>query len=108
MSIIGVIVTPSTRANKLLTAHILLSTGRAKRVSFGDKNGDQFFRHNDTAKRAAYVARHKKAENWTSAGALTAGFWSRWLLWNKPTLEASADWITRRFGFNIIGPWQKN
>jgi len=36
--------------------------------------------------RDAYIARHS-GEDWTNP--LTAGFWSRWLLWEKPTVKES-------------------
>ena len=31
----------------------------------------------------------------------TPGFWSRWLLWNKPTLAASIQDAQRRFSIRI-------
>lgn len=46
----------------------------------------------------AYIKRHSGMnENWGKSGINTAGFWSRWLLWNKPTLEASYNDIKKRF-----------
>lgn len=41
-------------------------------------------------------------ENWTKSGIDTAGFWSRWVLWNKPTLAASVADTEHRFGIDII------
>jgi len=49
-------------------------------------------------KKASYLARHKTTENWNdpkSAGAL-----SRYILWNKPTVEASLSDYRRRFRMN--------
>lgn len=48
-------------------------------------------------KKKAYITRHKNKENWTKSGINTAGFWSRWLLWNKPTLEESYNNIKSKF-----------
>jgi hypothetical protein len=48
-------------------------------------------------RKKAYLARHSANENWNdprSAGAL-----SRWILWNKPTVEASITDYKKRFGF---------
>jgi hypothetical protein len=45
----------------------------------------------------AYLARHSATENWSdgrSAGAL-----SRWILWNKPSLEASIADYKKRFNY---------
>ena len=36
-------------------------------------------------------------ENRTKSGIDTAGFWARWLLWNKPTIEVSYNDIKKRF-----------
>jgi hypothetical protein len=46
-----------------------------------------------------YILRHKSNED--SSNILTAGFWSRWLLWNKPTLRESITDIERNFGVQI-------
>jgi hypothetical protein len=36
-----------------------------------------------------------KGENWNDP--YTAGFWSRWVLWNKPTITESIKDIQKRF-----------
>jgi len=49
----------------------------------------------DPERKARYLNRHRKNENWNdpkSAGAL-----SRWILWNEPTIEASLRDYKRRF-----------
>ena len=45
--------------------------------------------HKDDKRKANYVARHRARENWRDI--TTAGFWSYWNLWNKPTLKESID-----------------
>ena len=52
--------------------------------------------------REAYIARHKPRENWNRDGIKTAGFWSRWLIWNKPSLTDSIKDIEKRFNVDII------
>jgi hypothetical protein len=53
-------------------------------------------------KKKAYLARHKVNENWNKSGIDTSGFWARWLIWNKPSLNASIKDIENRFNVNII------
>ena len=48
-------------------------------------------------RKETYLARHKKNEDCTESGAKSAGFWSRHILWAKPTLKASIDDINKRF-----------
>jgi hypothetical protein len=64
-------------------------------VKFGAFGYDDFTITNDIKQKKAYLARHRKRENWDdprSAGAL-----SRFILWNKPTIEESIDDYVRRF-----------
>ena len=54
-------------------------------------------KHKDEARKQRYINRHKNNEIWSKSGVDTAGFWSRWLLWNKPTIKESYTDIKRRF-----------
>lgn len=87
-------------AKKLYKA-IIYANKKTYKVSFGDPLSVQYPHHKDKERRDRYLARHKSRENWTKSGILTPGFWSRWLLWNKTTLKASAKDIERRFGVKI-------
>ena len=58
-----------------------------------------FTLHKDPERKARYLVRHQKHEHWEDPRS--PGFWSRWLLWNKPTLRASAQDIKRRFGIVV-------
>ena len=81
----------STRAGKKLMA--TFSDGTV--VHFGAKGYSDFTMHKDEARKERYLARHKTRENWTdpkSGGAL-----SRWILWNKTSLEASIRDFKKRF-----------
>jgi len=80
-------------------------TSSGKRVYFGQQGYNDYIIYNrdegkekaDKMKRA-YIARHSKmGENWGKSGIDTAGWWSRWLLWNYPTFQASCNDITKRF-----------
>ena len=66
-------------------------------VHFGAQRYEDFTQHRDEERKASYLARHRANETWTLAGVRSAGFWARWLLWNKRTLRASAADIRRRF-----------
>ena len=56
-----------------------------KRIAFGQLGAEEFTTHKDEDRHILYLARHKPKENWEDP--YTAGFWSRWLLWNKPSLR---------------------
>lgn len=72
---------------------IITSTGR--KIYFGSANMSDFTLHKDPLRKNRYIQRHQKRENWNDKN--TAGFWSRWYLWNKETKEASYADIKKRF-----------
>ena len=93
----------STRSNK----KYMVKTPDGKTVHFGGVRDsgvpyDDYTVHKDPERKSRYVARHKTNENWRKSGTGTAGFWSRWLLWNKPTLSESVSDTERRFGLDIV------
>jgi hypothetical protein len=62
---------------------------------FGAKNYDDYTTHKDDKRKMRYINRHKNNENWynpKSAGAL-----SRWILWNKKTMQSSINDYVRMF-----------
>ena len=56
-----------------------------------------FTNHKNTYRKQIYIDRHKQNEGWTKSGVKRAGFYSKHVLWNKPTLKASIDDINKRF-----------
>ena len=66
-------------------------------VDFGAKGYSDFTKHKEEARKQLYIQRHAAREDWTKSGILTPGFWSRWVLWNKPTIEGSLADTKRRF-----------
>ena len=87
-----VVIRKSSRAGKKWTAKVGDRT-----VHFGATGYVDFTSHGDEKRKAAYLARHRTNEDWTLSGVETAGFWARWLLWNKPSLSASIADVNRRF-----------
>lgn len=74
-----------------------------KSVRFGRVPYSDFTKHKDPERKKRYLARHKANENWTRSGVNTAGFWSRWILWNLPTVKGSLDYTLRRFRIPRVG-----
>ena len=71
---------------------------RHKTIYFGDSSLKDYTTHSPLEReerKRLYIARHRVREDWTDP--FTAGFWSRWILWNKPTVKASFEDVMRRF-----------
>lgn len=73
-----------------------------KTIYFGHRDYDDYTLHRDPERLKKYLSRHTKRENWKLSGIDTPGFWSRWLLWNKPSFNKSLQDIEDRFSINII------
>jgi len=76
-------------------AIVELNDGKTRIVRFGAAGMSDFTKHKDEARKQRYLDRHQAREDWTDP--LTAGFWSRWLLWNKPTISESLKDLRARF-----------
>lgn len=76
-----------------------LENGR--RVEFGAKGYSDFTIHKDPERMQRYLNRHRRREDWSKRGIDTAGFWSRWLLWSKPSLGGAIRLIENRFNVKI-------
>ena len=88
-----VVITKSKKPDKKYDARV----DGTKTVSFGQKMASDFTKHKNTDRKERYIDRHKAREDWTKSGAKTAGFYSKHVLWNKPTLKESIDDINKRF-----------
>jgi hypothetical protein len=76
----------------------LENDGRTKRVYFGDSHSKDFTLFNPLVReehKRLYLQRHRARENWNDVN--TPGFWSRWVLWNKPTVSASLKDTLKRY-----------
>lgn len=65
-----------------------------KTIYFGAAGMSDYTIHKDDKRKANYIARHKTRENWQDI--MTAGFWSYWILWNKPSLKESIDDLNKK------------
>ena len=74
-------------------------TNDNKKVYFGQAGASDFLHHKDEQRKQRYIDRHKKNESkyWNKSGIDTPSFWSRFLLWNKPTIKESYTDIKKRF-----------
>lgn len=75
--------------------------GTSKIVHFGAKGYSDYTIHKDEERMHRYSVRHKPRENWNKSGLFTSGFWSKWILWNKPSLNESIRNTEKRFGLKI-------
>ena len=86
----------SSRADKKYMVYV-----DGKVTHFGATGYSDYSKHKDPERKQRYITRHQARENWTKSGIHTAGFWSRWLLWGEPTLQASIKAIEQKFGVKI-------
>ena len=99
-----------------------------KTIDFGAKGYSDYTIHKNPYRMRLYIGRHggkipqslkseednrkvhskmlkikiSSKENWTKSGLMTAGFWSRWLLWSDPNLKKAKDIIMNKFNIKII------
>ena len=80
---------------------IIHKSNSKKTIHFGAKDYSDYTKHKDPERKQRYITRHKKTENWKKSGIESAGFWSRWILWNKPTFKGSITDTEKRFNIKI-------
>jgi hypothetical protein len=71
-------------------------------VDFGATGYSDYTIHHDPERKRRYMIRHQKKENWTKSGIKSAGFWSRWLLWEKPSLKGAMNTMKSKFGIQFV------
>ena len=76
----------------------------SRSVDFGQKGYSDYTKHKDALRMTRYLMRHRRMrENWGFSGRYSAGFWSRWLLWSKPSLQGALSVVRRKLpGYRII------
>jgi hypothetical protein len=82
-------------AKKLMAIFENKTTKRRKTVHFGAAGMSDYTIHRDWRRKARYIARHQAREDWENF--LSAGSLSRYVIWNKKSLESSILDYRRRF-----------
>ncbi len=81
-----------------LTIFIILLFKRVNiYIHIGQASASDFTKHKNEEREQRYIKRQEKNEDWGKSGIDTAGFWTRWLLRNKPTIKESYQDIKKRF-----------
>ena len=96
----------STRQGKKFMAQFInKETNKTNTTHFGADGYTDYIQLNQMGSKSQpeehkerYLSRHSKNENWSDI--TTAGFWSRWLLWNLPTINESIKHIENKFNQN--------
>ena len=57
-----------------------------KTVSFGANGYQDYTMHHDDKRKQNYISRHSN-EDWTRSNIESAAWLSRWILWEKPTIQ---------------------
>lgn len=78
--------------------YMIKSVG-GKIIHFGQFGASDYTIHHDEDRKKRYILRHS-SENFNNL--TTASAWSRWILWNKPSLNDAIKSMERRFGISII------
>lgn len=104
MTTVAFLFTTPEKHRKKYTVRLVRKDGERTTIHFGAKGYDDYTTHGDDERKKRYLARHAPRENWGARGVETAGFWSRWLLWNKQTLEKSMRDVEKRFGVRFQTP----
>ena len=88
-----VIISKSNNKNKKYKAEI---DGK-KTVHFGDNRYQDYTQHKDPKRKENYISRHAKNEDWSKSNIASAGFMSRHILWEKPTIEKSIHNLNNKY-----------
>ena len=68
---------------------------KVKTTHFGSAGASDYTINKDDARKELYLNRHHSNENWNDF--ISAGSLSRWILWNKKTLELSLKDYMNKF-----------
>jgi len=78
-------------------------SGRLKKIYFGAAGYPDFILSGgDEERKKRYLKRHSRmGENYNNPYS-GAGFWAKWILWNKPSVQSSINDTKKRFNIKII------
>ena len=90
-----VIIKKSTNSKKKYMA-IFSENGKVKKTThFGAAGMSDYTKHKDPERKARYMKRHKKRENWDDY--MSAGSLSRYILWGETTLKDRINVYKKKF-----------
>ena len=92
---------PSLAKGKKYTVVVFRAGRKLKTIHFGSAGMSDYTLNKNPEQMNRYIDRHKKRENWDISGILTAGFWSRWLLWSEQSLSAAISRTAQKFNIKI-------
>lgn len=81
---------PSTRAAKKWQ----VTTPSGRIIHFGAAGYEDYTTHGDPLRAQNYIRRHTAREDFTNPE--TAGYWARWLLWEKPSIKDAVAALRQR------------
>ena len=87
-----IVIAPSSRAG-----YKYMASDGSRTTHFGAKGYKDYTTHRGEKRRRLYLARHASRENWGRSGVMTAGWLSRYLLWEKPTLKEAVTTASRLY-----------
>tara|TARA_R110002126_G_scaffold279290_1_gene426142 strand:- start:2854 stop:3141 length:288 start_codon:yes stop_codon:yes gene_type:complete len=90
-----VVIKPSTNKEKKYMAIFYDGDKKVKITHFGQKKADDYTITKNKEQRDRYRTRHKK--DLDTKDPTRAGYLSWYILWNKPTLEASINNYKKKF-----------
>lgn len=86
----------SHKPEKKYDATFVYPDGREKVVPFGAAGMSDYTKHKDPTRKLRYLKRHSgMGEHWNKPD--TPGALSKWVLWNKPSFNASVQDFKKRF-----------
>jgi len=91
-------ITKSDRDKKFKAYFTDENNKKHKTIHFGAKGMSDYTKHKDKKRKERYIARHNPKytnENWSVPD--TPGSLSRWILWNKPSLDESIKDYKNRY-----------
>ena len=94
---INIEISKASNPIKKYKAVIQQPSGRTKTIHFGQAGASDMTQHKNEQRKNNYIQRHAKREDWTASGYDTAGWMSRYILWNKPTITESIKDTNSRF-----------
>ena len=87
---------------KIMIKFINPNTKRENTIHFGQAGADDYTITKNPIQKDRYILRHSgMGEDWEKSGIYSAGFWSRYLLWNKPSIIESIKDIENKFKIKI-------